>query len=65
LKSKRIEFQFYLDGSLKAAWGKEANYAWKPVRGKHKLKVEIKDSKGQDSKEVEYYVYRRPLSPQG
>lgn len=57
------EYQFYADGTIKQAWSKEAVFKWTAQPGKHNIKIEVKNAKGSDSKQIELYAFRKPISP--
>ncbi|MDP2905075.1 MAG: hypothetical protein Q8O22_02070, partial [Candidatus Omnitrophota bacterium] len=58
-----VEYQFSIDGAVKQAWSKDPVYKWTGQAGRHTIKIEVKNSKGNDSKQAEVYVYRKPVSP--
>jgi len=58
-----VEYQFSIDGTVKQAWSKDPVYKWTAQAGQHTIKIEVKNSKGNDSKQAEVYVYRKPVSP--
>ena len=58
-----VEYQFSVDGSIKKAWSPQNSYKWTAQFGQHAIKVEVKNSKGNDSKQIEVCVYRKPIPP--
>ncbi|MDP2906084.1 MAG: discoidin domain-containing protein [Candidatus Omnitrophota bacterium] len=58
-----VEYQFSIDGAVKQIWSKNPIYKWTAQPGRHAIKVEVRNSKGNDSKQTEVYVYRKPIAP--
>lgn len=61
-----LEYQFSLDGIIKQVWSGLSNYSWlssSQDRGSHNIKVEVRDVGGQESKQAEIYILRRPIAP--
>jgi hypothetical protein len=58
-----VEYQFSVNNEIKQGWSSQINYSWDAVPGRHILKVEAKDIAGQDVKEIEVYVFRKPIEP--
>jgi len=62
-----LEYQFSIDGIIKQAWSSlSTSYSWITSlqdKGSHNIKVEAKDAGGQDSKEMEIYILRKPIPP--
>jgi len=57
------EFQFSIDNIVKQAWSKQTSYSWTASSGKHNIKVEIRDAAGTSNKQVEVYIFLKPLEP--
>ena len=61
-----LQYQFSIDGIIKQAWSGVSSYTWVTTSqdiGIHTIKVEVKDRGGQDTKEVEVYIFRKPIPP--
>jgi hypothetical protein len=61
-----LEYQFSIDGVIRQAWSTLSSYSWTPTsqdKGSHNIKVEVRDISGQDTRDVEVYIFRKPLSP--
>jgi hypothetical protein len=58
-----VEYQFSIDGVILQAWSGQSTYSWSTTAGKHTLKVEVKDTGGEDSRQSEVFVLRRPIAP--
>ena len=61
--SSPLEYQFSIDGIIKQAWSAQANYTWAATACSHKIKTEVRNISGQDGKEAEIYVFRKPIPP--
>jgi hypothetical protein len=59
--SSPLEYQFSIDDAVKQSWSAQSSYNWPAQAGSHRLKIEVRDMAGQDSKEAEVYILRQPL----
>ncbi len=58
-----LEYQFSVDGVVKQAWSSTANYTWSATRGLHTIKIEVRNTAGQDTEEAGIFVFRKPILP--
>jgi len=61
-----LEYQFLIDGIIKQAWSNSSSYGWTPSSqdiGVCNIKVQVRDTGGEDTIETEVYVFRKPLLP--
>ncbi len=56
-----LEYQFSIDGAIKQLWSAQTNYDWNASLGIHNLKAEVRNSGGQDAKQAEICVFRKPI----
>ncbi|MEK7400344.1 MAG: hypothetical protein AAB116_25645 [Candidatus Poribacteria bacterium] len=64
--SSSIEYQFSIEDNIKQPWSINSSYKWVTASrdaGLHKLKIEVRNIAGQDTKETEIYVYLKPVPP--
>jgi hypothetical protein len=61
-----LEYQFLIDGAIKQPWSSASSYSWiasSQDKGSHNIRIEARDAGGQDSKQVEVYIFRKPIEP--
>ena len=61
-----VQYQFSIDGVIKQSWSSSSTYnrvTNSQLFGKHKIKVEVKNSFGSAYKEAEVYILKKPISP--
>jgi hypothetical protein len=58
--SASIEYRFSIDGTVEQDWSTQPTYSWQASAGVHTIKIEVKDTSGQDTKQAEVCVFRRP-----
>jgi hypothetical protein len=61
--SSPLEYQFLIDGAIKQPWSGQSKYDWQGASGIHNLKAEVRDIAGQDAKQVEVCVFKKPPEP--
>lgn len=60
----QVDYQFSVDGAIRKSWQRAASYTLSGLSsGTHKLKAEVKNNSGQDTKEAEVYIFRSPIAP--
>lgn len=64
--SSPLEYQFSIDGAIKQSWSAQSTYIWNAAtNGIHIIKTEIRDAGGQDTKEFEAYIFKKPIASPG
>ncbi|MGD0336365.1 MAG: hypothetical protein ABSB18_04620 [Candidatus Omnitrophota bacterium] len=58
-----LEYQFSIDGVIKQSWSGQSQYGWQGVSGIHNIKAEVRNIAGQDAKQVEICVFKKPIAP--
>lgn len=64
--SSPLEYQFSIDDVIKQSWSGLSSYTWLSSSqhiGSHNIKVEVRDTGGQDNKQIGVYILRKPADP--